>query len=88
MDALPPKEANNGGIPRQLRLSVGYTSFEKPPEVNLSEGSATPPEVKLPEGSRRTETSSLPSESRHPARGEASRRKPKDALPSGGSRQR
>jgi len=28
----------------------------------------------------------LPSESRHPARGEASRRKPKDALPSGGIR--
>jgi len=61
------------------RSETSLAFFRKPPEVKLSEGSATPPEVKLPEGSRRTETSSLPSESRHPARGEAFRRKPKEA---------
>jgi len=70
--------------PPEVKLSEGRrASFRKPKDALFSK------QVQKAEGRAFFKTSWLPSESRHPARGEAFRRKPKeakDALPSGGSR--
>jgi len=81
--ATPPEVKLSEG---SARGEASRRTFIKPPEVKLPEGSRRTPflredalfskQVHQAEGRAFFKTSWLPSESRHPARGEASRRKP------------
>jgi len=78
-DVRPPLSARGEASRRKRRTPFLREEAEGRPSFGRK-----PPEVKLPEG--RSEKScflreplALPSESRHPARGEAFRRKPKEA---------